>query len=126
MVWGPSPTGEPYAYELSLEPMDDARRRAVVRLTTSDLDHGVLVGRADKCLDDGLRSILNENVSRVHVLLVRDRGRCHLYDIASLNGTFDRSGRRIRCLALDDEGTKVTMLRHKGAVLRWRGLPGVH
>ncbi|MBS2016109.1 MAG: FHA domain-containing protein [Deltaproteobacteria bacterium] len=140
------PGGEPYLYEIALEPHENARRRAIVRFTGADLDHGVLIGRADKCVDDGLRAILSEAISRVHVLLVRDHGVCRLYDIASTNGTFASSrvppsadghassrvpptagphagASRVRCVPLADDGTEVSLLRRGGAVIRWRALP---
>lgn len=115
------PGGEPYLYEVALEPHGNSRRRAIVRLTGADLDHGVLIGRADKCVDEGLRAILSENISRVHVLLVRDKGVCRLYDIASMNGTYVGNG-KVRCIPLADEGTTVTLLRSGGATLHWKSL----
>lgn len=115
------PGGEPYLYEIALEPHGNSRRRAIVRLTGADLDHGVLIGRADKCVDEGLRAILSENISRVHVLLVRDKGICRLYDIASMNGTYVGNG-KVRCIPLADEGTTVTLLRSGGATLHWKSL----
>jgi pSer/pThr/pTyr-binding forkhead associated (FHA) protein len=89
-----------------------------VRLSTADLDHGVLIGRSDKCVDEGLRSILNESVSRVHVLLIRENGQCHLYDCASLVGTY-RHGEPVRCLPLSDDGTSVQLAR-RAVSLHWR------
>jgi len=124
--FAPSPTGEPWAYEIALEPMAGAPRRAIVRLTASDVDHGVLIGRADKCVDDGLRSILNDQVSRVHALILRDRGQCHLYDVASSNGTFDERRNRSRCIALDDDGTSVRLVRVNGVCLHFRSLVKLH
>jgi hypothetical protein len=115
------PGGAPYLYEIALEPHGNSRRRAIVRLTGADLDHGVLIGRADKCVDEGLRAILSENISRVHVLLVRDKGVCRLYDIASMNGTYVGNG-KVRCIPLADEGTTVTLLRAGGATLTWKSL----
>lgn len=119
------PGGEPYLYEISLEPHGSARRRAIVRLTGADLDQGLLIGRADKCVDEGLRAILSGGISRVHVLLVRERGVCRLYDVASMNGTYVGS-ERIRCIPLADEGTTVTLLRSGGATLTWRSLVSLH
>lgn len=119
------PGGEPYLYEIALEPHGSARRRAIVRLTGTDLDQGLLIGRADKCVDEGLRAILSGCISRVHVLLVRDRGICRLYDVASMNGTYV-GNEKIRCITLADEGTTVTLLRSGGATLTWRSLASLH
>ncbi len=127
------PGGEQYLYELALEPAAHARRTAVVRFTGADLDHGVLIGRDDKCLDEGIRAILCLNISRVHVLLVRDRGPassrgsgqgvCRLYDIASTNGTFV-GNQRVRCVSLAGDGstTTVSLMHSGGATLHWRSL----
>jgi hypothetical protein len=97
------------------------QRRVGVRLSTADLDHGVLIGRAEKCVDEGLRSILSDNVSRVHVLLIREKGQCHLYDCASLVGTF-ANGQRVRCLPLSDDGTTAQLASRSGVTLHWRAL----
>jgi hypothetical protein len=110
------PTGE--GYEVVLE---TASRRVGVRLSKADLEHGVLIGRADKCVDEGLRSILGGTISRVHVLLIREKGTCHLYDCASLVGTYAH-GQRVRCLALSDVGTAVQLAGRGGVTLHWRAL----
>lgn len=117
------PGAEPYAYEIMLA-ADDGRR-AVVRLTVSDLERGVLVGRSEKCVDAGLHALLGGAVSRVHVLLVRERGACHLYDVASMNGTF-AGHERVRSLRLHDHGTTVSLLRTGGVTLFWRALRTSH
>lgn len=109
-------TGE--GYEAVLEAHGS---RAGVRLSRRDLEHGVLIGRADKCVDEGLRSVLGDTISRVHVLLVREEGACHLYDVASLVGTY-ADGRRVRCIPLDDAGTRVQLALRTGATLYWRAL----
>lgn len=117
------PGAEPYAYEVMLAAHDG--RRAVVRLTASDVDQGVLVGRSEKCVDAGLHALLGDNVSRVHVLLVREKGACRLYDVASTNGTYAGDD-RVRCLRLDDEGSTVSLLRAGGVTLHWRALRRLH
>ncbi len=96
-------------------------QRAGVRLSKTDLDQGVLIGRAEKCVDEGLRSVLSRYISRVHVLLIREKGECHLYDIASLSGTFQDS-RRVRSIPLVDSGTTVTLAARTGVTLHWRAL----
>jgi hypothetical protein len=110
------PTGE--GYEVILE---TATTRAGVVFSNADLDHGVLIGRADKCVDEGLRSILGGTISRVHILLIREKGACHLYDVASLVGTYAR-GRRVRCLELCDVGSVVQLASSAGVTLHWRAL----
>ena len=114
---GPAPArGEDY--EVVLEA---GAARAGVRLSTADLEHGVLIGRAEKCVDEGLRSVLSGTISRVHVLLIREKGSCHLYDVASLSGT-SANGRRVRCLPLAEEGTSVQLAGGTGVTLHWRAL----
>ena len=115
------PTGEGYEVILESRSRHAPHRMAGVRLTNADLEHGVLIGRADKCVDAGLRSILGDSISRVHVLLIREKGACHLYDCASLIGTY-ANGQRVRCLPLDDGGTTVQLAAHNGVTLHWRAL----
>jgi pSer/pThr/pTyr-binding forkhead associated (FHA) protein len=94
--------------------------RARVWLSDEDVAHGVLVGRAHKCLDAGLRAILSEHISRVHVLIRREKDAVYLYDTASTQGTFV-SGARVRCVELSGEGTSVR-LAHVHLRLTWRAL----
>lgn len=110
-------TGEGYEVVVELNGC-----RAGVRLTKADLEQGVLIGRADKCVDEGLRSVLSQYISRVHVLLVCEKGELRLYDTASLSGTF-HEGARIRSTLLQDSGTTVTLASRMGGVtLHWRAL----
>ena len=84
-------------------------RRASVRLSGADLDGGVLVGRDPRCIDSGLRAILDGGISRVHLLLRRDaRGTITAFDVASTQGTF-RDGKRVRSVALADAGKTLTI-----------------
>lgn len=88
----------PTAYALTVQ---SSRGWASVRLSALDLELGVLVGRAPKCMD-ALRGVLDEGISRVHLLLRKDR----VYDVASMRGTWVANGaggwRRIRSLELHD------------------------
>ena len=96
-------------------------QRAGVRLSAADLEHGVLIGRSEKCVDESLVALLGGTISRVHVLLIREKGCCHLYDVASLVGTFTH-GSRVRCLPLADEGTSAQLAGHGGVTLHWRAV----
>lgn len=65
--------------------------RAEVRLTNADLASGVLLGRAERCNDPGLRAVLDVEpfeVSRIHAVLIADDGAVVLYDCGSTNGTY--------------------------------------
>jgi hypothetical protein len=68
------------SYALSLRSMHGA---AGIQLSPLDLEVGVLVGRAPKC-SDTLRSVLNDGISRVHVLIRKGI----VYDLASTQGTY--------------------------------------
>ena len=105
-------------YEVILE---KPGRRVGVRLSAADLEHGVLIGRSEKCVDARLLEMLGGTISRVHVLLIREEGCCHLYDVASLVGTF-ADGARVRCLPLADEGTSARLAARGGVTLHGRAL----
>jgi len=108
-------------YELSLA---SAGGRVSVYLSVAELERGLLVGRANKCLDAGLRSVLNIGISRVHLLLLRDAAGCRAYDIASTQGTY-RDGRSVRRASLEDEGTRLVLGAVSGIGLSWRRMgPG--
>jgi len=95
-------SGEPRGYELLLRSPSGT---ASVRFSAQDLAHGVLIGRALKCVDAGLRAVLDSGISRVHALLVRDRNGAFVYDTASTQGCY-HDARRFRCLPLPDEGAR--------------------
>ena len=79
--------------------VQSARGGISVPISTLDLETGVLVGRAPKC-NDRLRNILNEGISRAHILLRRGIA----YDLSSTQGTYFEN-RRVRSATLDDRGT---------------------
>jgi pSer/pThr/pTyr-binding forkhead associated (FHA) protein len=105
-------------YEIALEA---SGRRAAVRVSDRDVEHGILIGRAHKCVDAGLRAILNNGVSRVHLLLVRETEGVFAYDIASTNGTF-RDGHAVRCTALEDDGVRLRLNGYSSLRLFWRAI----
>lgn len=113
----PGWTGEAREYELVLR---SPGGQAGVRLSARDLAHGVLIGRALKCVDAGLRAVLDSGISRVHALLLRDRHGCFVYDTASTQGTY-HDARRVRCLPLADEGTRL-FLGTSGVQACWRAV----
>ncbi|HEX8791149.1 MAG TPA: FHA domain-containing protein [Polyangiaceae bacterium] len=106
-------------HELSL----DARgRRASIVLSGADLDRGVIVGRDPRCVDAGLRAILDGGISRMHLLLRRDaRGGIVAFDLASTQGTWGE-GRRVRSVHLADAGTTLSMGMVNPVRLQWRRL----
>lgn len=102
-------------WELELE---SARGRAAVLISNEDLKHGVLVGRADRCVDEGLRRTFDLDVSRVHALLLRDGNETRLFDLASTQGTYSR-GRRVRSVVLEPDSA-ITLAKRNPVQLRWR------
>jgi hypothetical protein len=94
-------------------------RGAGIRVSERDVGHGILLGRDPRCVDAGLRSILDDGVSRVHALIIRERDGVKLYDTASTHGVFDGTTKR-RCIALSDTGTTVILRSMSQVVMRWR------
>lgn len=97
------------------------RLRASVRLSERDVDHGILVGRDPRCVDAGLRAVLDAGVSRVHALVIRERDGVRLYDIASTNGMTD-GVRPVRSMTLDDAGTRAQLGGSRVTTITWRAL----
>ncbi|HTQ41486.1 MAG TPA: FHA domain-containing protein [Polyangiaceae bacterium] len=97
-------------------------RSASVRLSGADLDRGVLVGRDPRCIDSGLRAILDGGISRVHLLLRRDaRGAITAFDVASTQGTF-QGGKRVRSVELADAGETLTIGSVSPIRVDWRAV----
>ncbi len=103
-------------YEVSLRV---GNRGASVWLSEGELESGVLVGRAPRCLDERFREMLTLGVSRTHLLLLREGGRSLAYDVASSQGTFER-GLRVGFAVLADEGTSLALGTSTGAWMFWR------
>lgn len=87
---------------------------------------GVLLGRYDRCDNEGLRALCHERISRVHCLLIEVDGTLYVVDAASTNGTFvelpDTAARpdRVRVLPLRSD---VCFTVGPGLVrLRWRSM----
>ncbi|MBX3252436.1 MAG: FHA domain-containing protein [Myxococcales bacterium] len=106
------------AFEMVLE---SECRRAAVRFSERDVGHGILVGRDPRCVDAGLRSVLNDGISRVHALVIRERDGVRIYDIASTNGMTDGT-HRVRSAALDDAGGRAFLCGYRTTALSWRAL----
>lgn len=98
-----------------------AGERVRISVSAEALRAGVLVGRADKCTDRGLKPLLTIRVSRVHAVVIDQGGRTMLYDCASTNGTF-ASGRMVRSVELRADAPVVQLAGHDGVELRWTPL----
>ena len=93
-------------------------RGASVEVSEGDLDLGLLIGRADKCMDRGVRAVLTEWISRCHILILRFGGKIHAYDLCSMTGTF-KVGEKVRHAVLSDAGTVLCLGSARGVELRW-------
>jgi hypothetical protein len=83
-------------------------RTAAVEVPERALDDGVLLGRADNCLDRGLRAVLSTHISRTHLLLLREGAEILALDLCSTNGT-RHAGQRVRRVSIPAEGVALTL-----------------
>lgn len=83
-------------------------RSAAVELAEQALDQGVLLGRADNCLDRGLRAVLSTHISRTHLLLLREGNDIFALDLCSTNGT-RQGGQKVRRVNIPVEGAAITL-----------------
>jgi hypothetical protein len=107
---GESMVGLGSGWKLTLQ---SARGSAALKLSSLDLELGVLIGRAPKC-SDAARPLLNDGISRVHLLLRKGVA----YDLASTQGTYTYH-RRVRAIALDDDGTDLRLGTINPVFVRW-------
>jgi hypothetical protein len=108
-------SGGPSIARLTLRGLDCA---SSVALPGDQLEIGVLVGRAPKCLH-GLLHVLHSGISRAHLLLLRESGVVHCFDLASSQGTYER-GRRIRHARLSPYGTRIELACRPPVTLDWQ------
>jgi FHA domain len=99
--------------------LEGAGRSASIELSEAELDRGVLIGRADKCTDRGLRSVLNEGISRSHLLVLREGDEVYAFDTGSTQGTYAR-GERVRCARLPKEGAELLLGLERPVRLLWQ------
>ncbi|AUX41870.1 hypothetical protein SOCE26_032950 [Sorangium cellulosum] len=88
--------------------LQSSERSAAVELPQKALDDGVLLGRADNCLDRGLRAVLSTHISRTHLLLLRDGAEIMALDLCSTNGT-RYGGQKVRRVMIPAEGLALTL-----------------
>ncbi|MCB9592615.1 MAG: FHA domain-containing protein [Sandaracinaceae bacterium] len=68
-------------------------------LDEATLEQGLLIGRAERCLDRGFRTVLTTSISRVHLMLLRDNDQDVAIDLGSTQGTY-ASQARLRMVRL--------------------------
>ncbi|HSO00220.1 MAG TPA: FHA domain-containing protein, partial [Candidatus Nanopelagicales bacterium] len=83
-------------------------RSAAVELAEQALEQGILLGRADNCLDRGLRTVLSTHISRTHLLLLREGHDIFALDLCSTNGT-RQGGQKVRRVNIPMEGAAITL-----------------
>lgn len=88
--------------------LQSSERSAAVELPEHALDNGVLLGRADNCLDHGLRAVLSTHISRTHLLLLREGTEIMALDLCSTNGT-RHAGQKVRRVTIPAEGLALTL-----------------
>jgi hypothetical protein len=86
-------------------------------LPEAALDRGVLVGRAHRC-DSRLRHVLSESISRVHLMVLREHGVVHAFDVASEQGVF-AAGQRVRRVRLPDTGGTLRLAMGDPVYFEW-------
>lgn len=92
--------------------------RASVWLAERHLERGVLVGRYPRCVGGGIREILRAQVSRAHVLVLREAGEVVCYDLCSTNGMV-AGGRRVRRVRMAGD-LPVALAGKDGVELSWQ------
>ncbi len=98
--------------------LDGTGRMASIEVPEAELDAGILLGRALKCKDEGLRSMLDLSISRAHLLLLREDGRTCAFDLSSTRGTY-AYGARVRRVLLPDTGATLSLADPHGLRLHW-------
>jgi hypothetical protein len=91
---------------------------ATVELGERELQRGVMFGRYERCVDEGLRAVLGTLVSRVHLLLLLERDGVHGYDLCSTNGTW-LPGARLRHIRLGREPVRLWIGGIDGTEMLW-------
>jgi hypothetical protein len=89
---------------------------ATIHLPAPDLEGGVLIGRSERCADGGLRRVLDGNISRVHVLLLREGDDVVAFDLCSTQGMY-LDGRSVRRHRLSRAGGCLSLARTNPVML---------
>lgn len=92
--------------------------KASVGVTREALERGVMVGRASRCLDGGLRHVLNAEVSRAHLLMLWDGGAIRGFDLCSTNGVRQLTGKAN--VVTMGRRAKLRLSGRNGVKLYWR------
>jgi hypothetical protein len=103
-------------HAFSLERWD--RGKETVLVSEAELEQGVAVGRSPRAHRQ-LLQLMDESVSRMHLLLVREQGTTYAIDLCSMNGTWCGS-ERVRRVPLGP-GAVLRFGNHCKVTLRWLG-----
>jgi hypothetical protein len=117
--------GAPMVHELVARPSSSARitlsrgrHSHTMDLADTELERGILIGRADKC-NRMMSVLLGGSISRVHLLLLREENGLFAFDLASTHGTF-AAGHRIRRFRLPSHAETIVLGANEVA-LYWHG-----
>jgi hypothetical protein len=115
----PAPANDRACATVTLRRKD---RAASVDLTEAEFDVGVMIGRADRCHAGGLHALLDDNISRGHILLLHHYDIFEAFDLCSTQGTY--SGRqRVRRFVLPDAGATLALASKNPVTLEWQRGP---
>ncbi len=100
--------------------LERERRAASVSLSDEELAVGVVIGRSTSCLDQGLQAVLDTHISRGHLLLLHHHDAYEVFDLCSLNGTWER-GKAVKRRRLGAERATLQLAGGAPVVLHWHG-----
>jgi hypothetical protein len=95
-----------------------AGQSAGVELREGELDRGVVVGRAEGCVE-ALKTVLDINISRGHLLLLHHHGVFEAFDLCSTQGTYV-NGHAVRRFVLPDQGATLQLATREPVFLEWK------
>jgi hypothetical protein len=75
----------PTAFALTLERGEES---AMLGISEEELGRGIIVGRSMSGISERLGLVTTDVVSRTHLLILREQGSTHAYDLASTFGVF--------------------------------------
>jgi hypothetical protein len=100
--------------------LERANHAASVSLSDEELSAGVVIGRAPNCHDRGLRSVLDTHISRGHLLLLHHHETYEVFDLCSMNGTWE-AGRAVKRRRLGADQATLQLAGGAAVVLHWHG-----
>lgn len=78
-----------------------------LEMAQKELELGLLIGRADNS-PPSFQSLLMSTISRAHLLVLKDQGGFHAFDLCSTNGTY-HAGQQVRECILSPDGAELML-----------------